>query len=291
GSVGQIKRLLGYPERNARNTKIPLSYAEFVLSLRLVYVSHLHADHHLGAIQLIADWTEITNQNGAVDSRLTILAPARFQRWLRDISGAQSLSLHRINFISCDHTKLPLQPTKYPIETMLGRPPRGPLPPTVEVAQHIEDLKASLDLTNVDTSGWRLVYSGDTRPCATLVQIAAAHGSRPTMMLHEATLEDSLLLDAIKKRHSTTSEAVAVANHANSATLLLTHFSQRYLGLASWKDEAVKAAHVPGYTPIALPRAAANSDEIALDLNGLDGDAQGETSGLTMPVASAFDMM
>ncbi|KAJ1920472.1 hypothetical protein H4219_001309 [Mycoemilia scoparia] len=323
GSVGQLKRLLGHPERNLANTKIPINYTEFILSLRMIYVSHLHADHHLGAIQLILEWAQITKAN-FVDSRLAIVAPLRFNRWLRDIGGIQKLDVHRINFINCDVLKLPVGPTKYPIEAVLGRLPRAGLQPSQAAMQHIELLKESLGMSHIDTcsvihcpwayglslthkSGWRLVYSGDTRPCATLVQIATAHDACPTVMLHEATLEDKLLMDAIKKRHTTVSEAVAVAKHAESSSLLLTHFSQRYIGYARWNPKAIESAQVPGYTPYVPPRM--NQDEIELDIDesseedggpedydlkevdiGFDKH-QGNGKARKMPIASAFDMM
>jgi ribonuclease Z len=56
------------------------------------------------------------------------------------------------------------------------------------------------------SSGWKLVYSGDTRPCQKLVDI----GRDATVLLHEATLEDDMMEEALAKRHSTTAEAVEI---------------------------------------------------------------------------------
>jgi ribonuclease Z len=56
------------------------------------------------------------------------------------------------------------------------------------------------------TSGWKLVYSGDTRPCPKLVEV----GKDATVLLHEATLEDDMVEEALAKRHSTTKEAVQI---------------------------------------------------------------------------------
>ena len=49
-----------------------------------------------------------------------------------------------------------------------------------------------------------------------------------TVLIHEATFEDDLLEDAVKKRHSTTSEAIQTGVDARCYTTILTHFSQRY---------------------------------------------------------------
>jgi ribonuclease Z len=71
---------------------------------------------------------------------------------------------------------------------------------------------------------WSVVFSGDTRPCASVV--AAARGA--TLLVHEATFEDELAGDALAKRHSTLSEALGVARDSGVYRTVLTHFSSRY---------------------------------------------------------------
>ena len=92
--------------------------------------------------------------------------------------------------------------------------------------------------------GWKAVYSGDTRPCAALAEAARD----ATLLIHEATFEDDLAEDAVKKRHSTTSEAIQLGVDANCYRVILTHFSQRYpkapvfdgvIGAAKTKNEDV----------------------------------------------------
>jgi ribonuclease Z len=56
------------------------------------------------------------------------------------------------------------------------------------------------------SSGWKLVYSGDTRPCQKLVEVR----KDATVLIHEATLEDDMVEEALAKRHSTTKEAVEI---------------------------------------------------------------------------------
>ncbi|EYU21483.1 hypothetical protein ABFS82_09G108200 [Erythranthe guttata] len=72
--------------------------------------------------------------------------------------------------------------------------------------------------------GWKIVYSGDTRPCPELVR--ASQGA--TVLIHEATFEDSMIDEAVARNHSTTKEAVEVGNSAGAYRIILTHFSQRY---------------------------------------------------------------
>ncbi|KAJ8465332.1 hypothetical protein OPV22_027884 [Ensete ventricosum] len=72
--------------------------------------------------------------------------------------------------------------------------------------------------------GWKLVYSGDTRPCQALI-----NASRDaTLLIHEATFEDTMEDEAIARNHSTTKEAVGVGTSAGAYRIVLTHFSQRY---------------------------------------------------------------
>ena len=63
------------------------------------------------------------------------------------------------------------------------------------------------------TQGWKVVYSGDTRPCQRLTQ--AAHGA--SLLIHEATFEDTLLHEAVAKNHSLTREAVETGTPPPSA--------------------------------------------------------------------------
>ncbi|KAK7301398.1 hypothetical protein RJT34_12261 [Clitoria ternatea] len=72
--------------------------------------------------------------------------------------------------------------------------------------------------------GWKIVYSGDTRPCPELIE--ASHGA--TVLIHEATFEDAMVEEAIAKNHSTTNEAIEMGESANAYRIILTHFSQRY---------------------------------------------------------------
>eukprot|EP01018_Ginkgo_biloba_P002572 Gb_04947 [translate_table: standard] len=72
--------------------------------------------------------------------------------------------------------------------------------------------------------GWKLVYSGDTRPCKSLID--AARGA--TVLIHEATFDDSMPEEAISKNHSLTKEAIEVGASAGAYRIILTHFSQRY---------------------------------------------------------------
>lgn len=71
---------------------------------------------------------------------------------------------------------------------------------------------------------FKLTYSGDTKPCDTLTEL----GLNSTLLIHEATMEDELIDDALAKMHSTVSQAIEQGHKMNAKYILLTHFSQRY---------------------------------------------------------------
>lgn len=73
-------------------------------------------------------------------------------------------------------------------------------------------------------NAFKFSYSGDCRPSSRFVEI----GRGSTVLLHEATFEDERRGDAKAKKHSTTSEAIAVGKEMGARRILLTHFSQRY---------------------------------------------------------------
>ncbi len=56
----------------------------------------------------------------------------------------------------------------------------------------------------------RILYSGDTRPCQNLINYA----QKVTLLIHEATFEDSLEEDAKMKMHTTMSQAIEIAKES-----------------------------------------------------------------------------
>jgi hypothetical protein len=66
-------------------------------------------------------------------------------------------------------------------------------------------------------------FSGDTRPCHALISA----GLDATWLLHEATFEDTLWADARDKRHSTVTDAVAVAAQYDATPLAMKERGDR----------------------------------------------------------------
>jgi ribonuclease Z len=73
-------------------------------------------------------------------------------------------------------------------------------------------------------TGRRVVISGDTRPCAAMVEISRG----ADLLVHEATFSDDEQARALETRHSTAREAAKVAAEAKVKRLVLTHLSSRH---------------------------------------------------------------
>lgn len=82
---------------------------------------------------------------------------------------------------------------------------------------------------------FKLTFSGDTIPCDSLVEL----GRNSTLLIHEATLEDTLSMSAAQKMHSTISQAIEQGEKMQAKHTVLTHFSQRYRVLPPIKDELI----------------------------------------------------
>ena len=68
-----------------------------------------------------------------------------------------------------------------------------------------------------------ILYSGDTLPCQNLLNYA----QDVKVLIHEATLNNGLEKDAISKKHTTTGQALKIANTTRAWRTILTHFSPR----------------------------------------------------------------
>ena len=90
------------------------------------------------------------------------------------------------------------------------------------------------DVVGPTIPGYRIAYSGDTRPCST--EDEAVRGA--DVIIHEATYMDSESQQAHEHFHTTARQAGEVARDAGARYLILTHISNRYDDRAAVADEA-----------------------------------------------------
>lgn len=216
-----------------------------------VFFTHFHADHYLGIIGFLR-----TLGMGGREQKLTLYGPPSAKRVLdaaihlgverlafpvdivelRDGDALDRRSYtvravkvdHRVNALGYsieEHTR----PGRFdPAEaSKLGVTP-GPDFGRLQKGQAVtladgRTVKPEQVLGGA-RPGRKLVLSGDTRPCLSVIQAARD----ADVLIHEATFSDDEQSRAEETRHSTAREAGRVAREAGVKRLLLTHLSSRH---------------------------------------------------------------
>lgn len=264
GNIASNRNILldaGENTLGAIHRMFPDTYlSKFFQDLQLIYLSHLHADHHLGIPTILNEWYKYNEFNS--DAILYLVAPWQYHKFLEEwftLENKQILS--KIKYISCEHLldgsylKKQTKLITLSNDTVIDQPSFKKRCLDLDDNSCIRDLKTinemykSLNMMLFQTCrakhcDWsysnsmtfftksdsrqlfKVSYSGDTRP--NFNKFSNGIGYRSDLLIHEATFENDLIDDAIKKRHSTINEAIEVSNSMKAKKLILTHFSQRY---------------------------------------------------------------
>ncbi|ELW52432.1 Zinc phosphodiesterase ELAC protein 2 [Tupaia chinensis] len=192
-------------------------------TLAAVFVSHLHADHHTGLLNILLQREHALASLGEPFRPLLVVAPTQLKPWLQQYHNQCQEILHHVRMIPAKCLLKGAEVSNPAIESLISS-----LLEACDLAQFqtclVRHCKHAFGCALVHTSGWKVVYSGDTMPCEALVQM----GKDATLLIHEATLEDGLEEEAVEKTHSTTSQAIGVGMRMNAGFIMLNHFSQRY---------------------------------------------------------------
>ncbi|KAJ3160938.1 hypothetical protein HDU86_008300 [Geranomyces michiganensis] len=199
------------------------SLDELLAGLKLLFISHMHADHHLGAIKVIQERKRVLAKRGGSTPTLYIACPPHYVTWLDEFADCDDFGFgvnDGIEFIINDDIT----------GAGSGSPPLAGLMEALKLsaveAISVEHSPYAYALSIAHATGFKIVYSGDCRPNLDLMK----SGGDADVLIHEATFQNDVIgsREAQKKRHSTTTEAVIVAARMKARWVLLTHFSQRY---------------------------------------------------------------
>ncbi|XP_017000181.2 ribonuclease Z, mitochondrial [Drosophila takahashii] len=204
GTYGQIVRLYGRDQGQ-----------KILRQLQAIYVSHLHADHHIGLIGLLRERRQLEPKA----SPLILLAPRQIDPWL-EFYNRQIETIEDAYTLVANGELLatPLIGEKVDplgissISTCLVRHCPNSFGISLTLAAKYKDEPV------------KITYSGDTMPCQDLIDL----GRDSTVLIHEATMEDDLEEEARLKTHSTVSQAIQQGRNMDARHTILTHFSQRY---------------------------------------------------------------
>ncbi|KAG4027555.1 hypothetical protein MFRU_029g00790 [Monilinia fructicola] len=205
-TLGQMKRVFG--------KELP----DVLSNLKAIWISHLHADHHLGTTSVIKAWHEETSKNEATrNNKLAIASDHGMIHWLTEYSEVENYGFERLELVEMTPITNNLYEEFTPAQTKaFGLS-------SIEACQ-VSHCHGALAVAFNFPNGFKVAYSGDCRPSQDFVRI----GKGATLLIHEATFDDELQGDAIAKKHSTTSEAMNIGKGMGARRILLTHFSQRY---------------------------------------------------------------
>ena len=218
GTLGSLRRRFG------------AAVGGVIAGLELVWISHMHADHHLGLLGLLQARRKL-----GVAAPLLVVAPHAMQSWLRDAAATlEQLAPYR--YVHC--AAAPTEPSVAAALRRLGLEAMG-----VAAVHHCPDAWA---VSVQHARGWGAVYSGDTRPCEGVVRLGQALRAPARILIHEATFDgaEGMQEEARAKRHSTVAEALDVGRRMGAWRVVLTHFSQRYPKLADVRGAATRTAVV-----------------------------------------------
>lgn len=224
----------------------------------MIWISHLHADHHLGTASVIRAWYRLVH-NGVPNKTLpsvsslateaskyglSVVSHEGMLKWLYEYSAVEDFGFSRIlpleispvNYGADSGSKLTLT-----IGNVLNNENRVLKATQYEAILGLADIQSckvshchgamAVSMTfprspsdPEHVNPLKISYSGDCRPSKNFSHI----GRNSTVLIHEATFDDELQGDAIAKKHSTTSEALGVGAQMDAKAVVLTHFSQRY---------------------------------------------------------------
>ena len=231
GSLSQMVRLYG-----EEGTK------HILRNLKCVYISHMHADHHLGLINIV----QYRNREVADGDKMFIVATDRLVKFWTDYHSKFEPFLHKTEFVKCERLILynEWEPNTY--EEIPGKKFQKLYPR--ERGEFLDKIGMSefytcraIHCPNAfcvsfrSKDGYKISYSGDTRPCEKF-RVISTWGGPPDLLIHEATMEHFMMYDAIIKKHTTFTEAIEEGRQMNAKFTLLTHFSQRYAKMPAFDE-------------------------------------------------------
>lgn len=227
-----------------------LSYAK----VRMIFLTHLHADHLLGVGGLMQ-----TLKMNERKEPILIFGPAGSERRVMSLLDSEypfdisvreideSFSLKEEKFsVAAFRTNHNVRSIGYVFKERdswnfdkekaerLGI--RGRMFRKLEREGEIVVGKKRVKLEDVTKpkAGKKVVYTGDTTPCQSVID--ASKGA--DVLIHDATFSEEHEKEAREKCHSTASQAAEVAKKAKVKKLILVHISNRYKDPSPLEKEA-----------------------------------------------------
>ena len=290
-----------------------LALDHLLLHLRVIWISHSHADHLCGVPALVealyqarhrqrrrqakSSGTKVGGEDEdegdreQLQRKLTIFAPPgalEYFEFSLTAAGLEDLvSLVNINRTSFAGDRTLIRDASEGVVSSITSVPVQHCRHSFGAVLTIASAERRTDASPAPRD-WKVVYSGDCRPSLPLV----AAGIGCDLLIHEATFDSSMGEDAVRKRHCTTTEALQIAEHMRARHTILTHFSQRYpvLGGGSSKiRKATVAEDKDENDGVEEEEEEEEEEEVGVKRKGRDGPQRAEPP--PAPYAVAFDFL
>ncbi|XP_015188862.1 PREDICTED: ribonuclease Z, mitochondrial isoform X2 [Polistes dominula] len=185
GTLSQLARVYGMTELD-----------HILSTIKAIYVSHMHADHHLGLVGIILARARVTKEPVA------LLMPDTLKSWMNYCYERFDQFKECVKYISNDDLlahRVKRQNVVTIKQNLFNKLKIKALETTL-----VRHCNLSYGVSLIFENDKKVVYSGDTMPCNSLIQL----GMHCDLLIHEATLQDELAKEAEKKKHSTVSNAI-----------------------------------------------------------------------------------
>ncbi|MGI5991091.1 MAG: ribonuclease Z [Methanosarcina sp.] len=221
-----------------------------MMNLSSIFITHLHADHFLGIPGLMQtmsfmgrkeplliygpegtrEFTELFEALGYFNLKYEVrgieLKPGDLVEREEYVIRALKTE-HNISSLGYALIENP-RPGRFNREKAieLGIPP-GPLFAKLQKGTPVEvngKLINPEDVMGAPRPGRTVVYSGDTRPCKSILEASR----NADVLIHDGSFADEMADWAEESKHSTAGEVAALAKEAGVRKLILTHISSRY---------------------------------------------------------------
>ncbi|TMW55303.1 hypothetical protein Poli38472_013194 [Pythium oligandrum] len=260
GSLGQLYR---YAQGDM--TK----YRALLKNLKCIWISHNHADHHLGIARILSQRT----MEDEADEPLTIIGPTPVEWWLKEYAQVDPTIVGKYTYV--DNFHFDQQDDRFTDSVPAAKLTRVWLQDALQISEfecvRVKHAFRAYAVVFTWQNALKIVFSGDCRPSDQLAEKA----KDAFLFIHEATFEEGMDTEAKQKDHSTTAEAMAVGQKAHAKHLILTHFSQRYPKMpaldASGLDDAMCAMDLLSLRFSDLHRMASRM-ELCMQIVGMDED-------------------
>jgi ribonuclease Z len=230
-----------------------------------IFISHLHGDHVFGLPGMLHSLSfmgrtrelEIFGPKGIVELissvNRVVKFYAEFPLLVREVKSGRVINepeyevhaawaKHGIPCLAYSVKEKPRPGRFNPTKAKKLGVPEGPLWKKLQMMRSVKVGKRKVSYNLVlgpPRKGLKITYAVDTRPCNSVVKLAAGSD----LLIHDSTFEESAALKAKDYGHSTAIEAAMVAKKSHSRRLALFHISAKYEDATPLLDQAKRIFH------------------------------------------------